>query len=490
MSAPDQVVEDLSLEADALDKLEKLKINEFPFTKTKRLNDKEFLPLEPNFKEFFNLIISDEELVNKIYWTKATVFDPDFIIKRIELAPKKKWNWWYLCKQLPLNNILELTLIEDAIINMDGLSANTNLTVEFYKKYDKWQWNNKFLCANQVFSPETILELKIPIDANYLSKNINLTKKFVDEHPEISWNIRYLTINPGTKEDIFKEPFPDMICYINYSDREEINEEFYKNHTNYFYDFNKLANRFSLEFIFNEIKNNRFSMFNNFWPIISMRKDVNMDVVRKNPGYPWCYRTLCLNENIDHWEMKIYEEKEYIPMLIKTLQSFEDENWKDFNFTDNENFINDIRKYIRVRKGNKKLRINITQQFIEDAKYILSLINEGVNWKNLSHNFKGDWKFIIENCKKPLDWKYLSRIATVDIIREYPTELWDMDEFSEYADVDIKFLEDNKDICWSWKGLSRNKKFNYKTIYENKDKNWIIHNMCLLPVYNKRIHDM
>ena len=70
-----------------------------------------------------------------------------------------------------------------------------------------------------------------------------------------------------------------------------------------------------------------------------------------------------------------------------------------------------------------------------------------------------DFGFILENADKGFDWRYLSRIVTKETIKEYPSSLWDMDEFCEHADIDLKYVEDNPDIAWSWRGLSKNKHF-------------------------------
>lgn len=471
-----------------------IKTTEYTFTKKHRINKKEFLPLSSEFKELFDSVIADESISEKIYWTKATIFEPDFIIEKIRKAPSKKWPWWWLYKNLPLNNIIDLIMIEGVVIDMDGMAANTNLTIEFYQKFPMWKWNNKFLCANQAFSPEEIKQLGIEIDGHYLSKNIRLTRKFIDENPDIRFNIRYLTLNPGVSEDIFKNPPDNFICYLNYSERDEITPEFYfENKGSMFFNYNILSVRFPFEFIRKDMENDKASFFHKCMTYISMNKDVNMEIVKKYPQYDWCYRTMCLHA--DPNDMKRYETEVFEPELINTIKKFESEEWNEI-FTETwdkifekdniTSFTEKIKKFTRVKIGSKKQRVGLSAQFKSDAEYIKKIIHNGVSWHNLTHNPKADWKFFKENIDKNLDWKYLSRIATPEIIRENPSSLWDMEEFSEYADVDLNFVEKNKDICFSWKGLSKNKNFSWKCINENKGMNWYWHIVFSLASYNNR----
>ena len=117
---------------------------------------------------------------------------------------------------------------------------------------------------------------------------------------------------------------------------------------------------------------------------------------------------------------------------------------------------------------------------------LVSIIKNGVNWYNLSHNPKTTFGFILENANKSFDWKYLSHIADPKTIKDYPSVLWDMDEFSEFADVDLEYVKANEDICWSWRGLSKNKNFSWKTIEANKDKSWYWHIVFSMKSYNNR----
>ena len=465
-------------------RLDEPKTEEYEFTKLKRTNNKHFLPLSPDFKHLFNSVINDEELLNKIYWTKSSVFGPDFIIERIKKAPKKKWNWWWICKNLPLNYLLDLTLIDGVVMDMNGVSANTNLTIEFYQKFDNWKWKHQFLCANSALLPQEIVAVGIEIDGHYLSKNPRLTRKFVDDNPDIVWNIRFLTTNPGTKDDIFKNPPPNFICYINYSKNKEVTPEFYTAHPGCFFNWNQLSVRFPFEFIKNIIDKDPMCRFGNCWPYISMNPDVTMETVRKYPEYPWCYRTLCLNPSIDPEDMKKHEI-EFLPKLVEMIKEFGSEEWDEL-LKKEINDIEIIKDYMRIRYGHKKYRVENTIKYEEDAKYLMSIIKNGVNWYNLSHNPKTTFGFILENANKSFDWKYLSHIADPKTIKDYPSVLWDMDEFSEFADVDLEYVKANEDICWSWRGLSKNKNFSWKTIEANKDKSWYWHIVFSMKSYNNR----
>lgn len=530
---------------------------QYPFTRKSRFNEKHFLPLKEDYATLFKNVTEDEKLCDTIFWTKANLFQPEFIVERIRKAPTKKWNWWWICKNLPLDNLLDLCAIDGIKLDMDGVSANTNLTVEFYNTRDRgfWKFNNKFLSANPAFTPQQLLDMGVDIDAHYLSKNPNLTREFVDAHEDIQWNIRYLTMNPGTKESFFKEPPDGFICYINYSDREEITPEFYLEHEGCFFNWNVLAERFPFEFIRNEIETKDSSRFHNCWNHISMNPDVTWEVVKKYPQYPWCYRTMCFNPSIEPHQMKERYDQ-FVAELISRIKVMSDQNHmkvlikepEDDNSTEHREFIKDIFKEIEANNPDnlfhyldylkpldegkepedkdfkykteivertaewddllkkesitidvikdyigtrqyKRFRSQNSPKFLSDVSEVMTKIYNDVNWYNLTHNPKTTIDFVLDNADKPFDWKHLSRIVNTEFIKKYPSVLWDMEEHSEYADVTLDYVEANKDLFWSWLGLSRNKKFDCKTIWENKDKGWYWYIIFSTRAYNNRYID-
>lgn len=509
--------------------------------KIKRYNSKHFLPLNEDFHKLFKNVINNKELAEKIYWTKTSVFIPDFIIECIRNSVHKKWNWWWICKNLPLKHLQELAIIDGAKIDMDGVSANINLTADFYISCDKdfWKFNNKFLCANPAFTPQQLLDIGVEIDNHYLSKNPNLTREFVDAHDEINWNIRYLTLNPGTKESFFKDPPPGFICYINYSDRKEITPQFYLENESCFYNWNVLAEKFPFEFIRNEIDTKPNSPFHNCWNHISMNKDVSMTTVKKYPDYPWCYRTMCFNPNVKPEEMKeryvqfteelvmeikAMNDEKYLQVLLekddkKLIEEITNElqhihgdqiqiyfsicgdvsnyqvgmiqktsEWDELFKLDIID-IDTIKTYIGNRQFRKYRDLN-SQKYYVDVDIINAKIKNDVSWFNLTHNPNLTMKFVIDNPKKDFDWKYLSQIVNTETIKKYPSDLWDMEIHSQYADVDLAYVEKNKrKVCWSWKGLSKNKNFDYQTIWKNRKCDWHWHVVFSLSAYNNRMKE-
>lgn len=550
--APPEVVEfDRELSPEPV-----IKNNQYPFTLKERFNQKHFLPLNEDYLTLYKNVIEDEKLVNSIFWTMVNLLLPEFMLERFRKAPHKKWNWWWICKNFPLDNLLDLCAIDGVELDMDGVSANTNLTVEFYNTLDReiWKFNNKYLSANPAFTPQQLLDMGVDIDNHYLSKNPNLTREFVDAHDEIKWNIRYLTMNPGTKESFFKDPPDGFNCYINYSDREEVTPEFYLEHRGCFFNWNVLAERFPFEFIRNEIETNPDSRFHNCWNHISMNPSVTWEVVQKYPDYPWCYRTMCFNPSIQPQQMKERYDQ-FVVDLITCIKTMSDQNHmkvlikkpENENSPEHRQFMKDIAKeieannpdnlefyfdylkpaseggeaqvpdpdfkykieivertsewddllkkesitidiikdYIGIRQY-KRYRSQNSPKFLNDASEVMAMICNDVNWYNLTHNPNTNIDFVVENADKPFNWKHLSRIVDTEFIKKYPSVLWDMEEHSEYADVTLEYVEANKDLCWSWRGLSRNKNFDCETIWKNKDKGWYWYIVFSVRAYNNR----
>lgn len=499
-----------------------------------------FLPLNEEYNNLLKNVMSDEVLSKQVQWTRATIFDPDFIIEKIKENSKKKWNYWWICKNLPLENLLELCLIENAKLDMNGVSANINLTEKFIKDHPAWGWVSVYICANPALTPEQIInlskipELKIEINPPYLSKNINLTREFIDENKDIKWHFHEVTQNPSVKESYWTNPPSNFNYYNNFSDR--ITIEFYEKNKGY-YRTHQLVEKFPLDYIINHINKNSYSPFASNWDYISLHPDLNIDFVNKNPQYPWCYRTLCLNPNINPEDMKkryniflkILEDKvkelskqeHYIIInhssKLKSIKDYEkheeivknkygqdiivnvqtDDDFKEeepkiifnsrtFEWDDLKNYdIGSIKKYLLL-KDIHKIRKNLSKKFKNDRKYIFYLIKNDVSWRNLTYNPNTKLEFIFENLEQKFDWKYLSRIVKTETIEEYPSPLWDMEEHCEYADVDIEYVKNNKNIMWSWIGLSRNKNFTCKTIWENKNENWYWHIVFSYKAYCNR----
>lgn len=98
------------------------------------------------------------------------------------------WNWDGISK----NSDITMDVVESNLEcpwNSEGLSRNPNLTIEFIERHQEYQWNWEQISRNEGITMEDIERHKeMPWKWEYVSMNPNLTMEFIERNRRYAWD--------------------------------------------------------------------------------------------------------------------------------------------------------------------------------------------------------------------------------------------------------------------------------------------------------------
>ena len=99
-------------------------------------------------------------------------------------------------------------------------------------------------------------------------------------------------------------------------------------------------------------------------------------------------------------------------------------------------------------------------------------------------NWNKYWfKFIANNTDKPWNWRGLSQNLniTMEIVQQYPDKPWDWYGLSENPNITWEIVRANHDKPWNWEHLSINPNITWEIVKANPDKSWSWNGLSINP---------
>ena len=86
------------------------------------------------------------------------------------------------------------------------------------------------------------------------------------------------------------------------------------------------------------------------------------------------------------------------------------------------------------------------------------------------------------------DWQYMSRVASDDMVRKYPTKPWEWRELGRSSRITWDLISENLDKAWDWDYISSNENITLEIVLANMEKPWnwscLGENTSVVPSYN------
>jgi hypothetical protein len=250
----------------------------------------------------------------------------------------------------------------------------------------------------------------------------------------------------------------------------------------------------------------------------NLSKIVPIDIVQKNPGKPWDYKSLSMNPNVTWnfilanknkpWDYK--DERD--PQMNRSLLSINpnitwdivkanpDINWCYGQLISNPNITEDIIKAnpdkLNYPRCNYKITLNnnpnLTIEFMQEKRWISSFdicrnryvtfeifkANRDKGWKinPLSANPNITWEIIKANPDIPWCYKEMSSNPNItwDIVKANPDKEWDYTALSNNPNITWDIIKANPDKPWDYIGLSFNPKITLDIVMNNTDRAWFM----------------
>jgi hypothetical protein len=357
-----------------------------------------------------------------------------------------------------------------------NLSENPNLSFDmvknnlYYNKIYYNDWDFSDLSENPAITTKNLEEYDfLPWDYHSLSKNLNLKWDFVEKNINKEWDMMDLSANPVITYDIVKK-FPDI----------EWSWYGLLTNPNMTFDIIKSDSRFwnNLD---NEFPDNLIDMDNtseflqncnkHFWLYLYQNPNITWNDIEKYIKQ--------LHHKIDDKPRvhirKMMNKLYFLSSRICTMDKLEYLDINNFSIFDhidrllcNPNLTYDIiSKYAKNINWNRIGRtLPLTSEILKKHKEEFNNNPEYIY--HLSQNRSLTFEMILNNLDINWDWYWLSQHPNIT-----------------YENII------SKQLPWNWKGISANPNIDWKTVYNNPDKEWdffhISRNKFLKePIVNER----
>ena len=193
---------------------------------------------------------------------------------------------------------------------------------------------------------------------------------------------------------------------------------------------------------------------------LSTNPNITWDIVKANPDIQWCYGTLLCNPNITLDIIKANPDKfiTYYGMFNKSMNSNPNITWA---FMLEKKWINSFDIY-----KNPQITFEIFKA------------NRDKGWKinPLSANPNITWEIIKANPDIPWCYKEMSSNPNItwDIVKANPDKEWDYTALSNNPNITWDIIKANPDKPWDYIGLSFNPKITLDIVMNNTDRAWFM----------------
>lgn len=218
------------------------------------------------------------------------------------------------------------------------------------------------------------------------------------------------------------------------------------------------------------------------WHTISSNRNLNIEIVKKYPDYPWKMCCLSLNPNVTidvvksnpdiNWNMSAFSHN--INVTPEIVINNPDIDWDVKQFNRNKNFtVETLEKYPEWNLDIKKVNwSNITLEQFKKYKHIFNDKNIAF-CKLFTYHKDINIQTVIEN--KKLKWRIneLSSHPSItfnDILENINIIKWNFDYVSRNPNVDYNIIQEYPFFNWSIRGFRYNKNIDIQTINDHMKK--------------------
>lgn len=292
-------------------------------------------------------------------------------------------------------NALQKLILENPNAEWDWieLSANLNITPEFYKNNKELKWNNMILVTNPNFR-DVGFDFIQPFDPQVYSRFLGITEKLLLENLNENWSWTNLSQNPGIKFETILKNLHLPWNWHTLSKTTEIENIINNPQLPWKWEFISNNPNINLEFI----KKNIDKKWD--WIKLSYNEVITCDFVLQNHNLPWYFTGLSIKiKGLNRIFIKKYEHKlDWDTLSMNdnlTLSIVLDNmdmpwNWRHV-FSTIELKIEDIENNPQIKWDFEFLSLN----FKISEKLVLKYSHSDWNYYSLSSNYNISTEFII-----------------------------------------------------------------------------------------------
>jgi hypothetical protein len=206
-----------------------------------------------------------------------------------------------------------------------------------------------------------------------------------------------------------------------------------------------------------------------------MNPNVTMEMIEKNPNYPWDWNSVTWNPNL----------------TLEFIMKYPNKDWDCLNICYHERIIGDLiklnaidgRSLSTIQFGKNKVNMSwyvISKHKYITWKFILEHPNEPWDWNGISINPNITWNIINDNMNYPWAWDYLSihKDLTIEIIKKNLDKNLCWNLISSHKNITLEIIESNPTLPWIWGEVSINPNITFNIIRSNPNKPWVKSNFA------------
>lgn len=204
----------------------------------------------------------------------------DLTLEHIIRNPWPNWSGDWYWEHISSNKNITIQMIEDNPLypwNINGLSFNPNISIDYVKKYINGKWNWLELSSNPGIKIKDIEDnLDLPWDWECISRNKNLTIEFIRKHKDKFTGLwREISENHSINYQIIQEN-PDLPWEIRFFLKYNPNSDF-----NLAIDVIEIFSHWDIEPIENYVKSKVYKRHISALKIQSWWRDIRVDERKK-----------------------------------------------------------------------------------------------------------------------------------------------------------------------------------------------------------------
>ena len=315
-------------------------------------------------------------------------------------------DWYYICSNSKLITMDVVRDNPDWFWDYNGLSLNTNLTIEFVCKYKCERWNWTAISSNKAITMNDIRNYpNLPWVYASLSRNKNLTIEFILEHKNNDWNWCGISANDAITMDDVRQNRNLPWEYVSLSRNPNLTISFIlKNFSTP--DYFPITSFSQYVRTFYESSDQLPTCD---WYAISQNKGITMDDIQLNPTFPnglkipWIYDSISDSPNItldfilkhldEKWDWYAISKQLLKDSLDNFYQYFKCKNESDADFLCQQNVVS-CKQKIQHEPSIPWNYVAITSLQSITAEFILSIF-DNCDTETLPMNRLDWWKVYI-----------------------------------------------------------------------------------------------
>jgi hypothetical protein len=264
------------------------------------------------------------------------------------------------------------------------------------------------------------------------------------------------------------------------------------------WDWNSLVQNPNITMEFIKTKLEELRKRNNFWHYLSGNPNLTLEFIYYNPNSnhsrdPWDWNSISKNPNFTmqiieryvdpSWKWsRVDETDKRMKALVKSIRSSENKDknipdtkwdfwdWKAISSNPNLT-INFVKKYFKIKLRIKQLKLKVNPEKIKKFA--------NFDWYVVSSHHNITMDDIEQNPDLPWVFKYVSKNPnlTMKFVEEHPEnpqeeQGWDWNNISENPGITMEDIKNHPDKPWKWKYISKNPNLTMEFVKAHSDRLW------------------